>query len=119
MDYEINEFVEKNLHKMQFWYMKSGTAADVIISASPRFLVEKFSEKTTGFVVIASEIDSKTGEFLSKNCYGEEKVRRFRMQFPEGRIKEFYSDSDSDMPMAKMAKMAYKVCGDNIGLFKI
>ena len=119
VDCEIDVFVKKNLYKMQSWYMDSGNKEDLVISASPRFLIEKFSEKTTGFAVIATEVDKNTGKFLSRNCYGKEKIRRFREQFPEAAIEEFYSDSDSDMPMAEIAEKAYKVCGEKVCIFKI
>lgn len=114
IDSELELFACKNLYKMQKWYVDHAKDTDVVISASPRFIVEKFSEKSTGFAVIASEVDKNTGRFDSRNCHGEEKVRRFREVFTEGRIDEFYSDSDSDLPMARLAGEAYKVKKEKI-----
>ena len=51
----------------------------------------------------------KNGDYIGENCYGEEKVNRFYKEYPNGVIDEFYSDSDSDLPLAKLAKVAYKV----------
>lgn len=109
VDYEIDTFVKKNVCKIQKWYMDIHKKTDVVISASPEFIIEKFSQETTGFKVIASKVDKKTGKFQSLNCYGEEKVRRFRERFPEDNIECFYSDSHSDLPMAHIAKKAYLV----------
>lgn len=113
-DREINDFSDRYLCRMQSWYMKGGSSADVVISASPVFLIEQFSKKTTRFVVIASEVDMMTGRFWSRNCYGDEKIRRFRERFPDESVEEFYSDSDSDLPFARLAKRAYKVKKDVI-----
>lgn len=109
IDYEINVFVKSNVGKIQKWYLDMHGETDVVISASPEFLIEEFSKETTGFKVLASTVDKKTGEFKSRNCYGEEKVRRFKETFPEENIECFYSDSYSDLPMAKIAKKAYLV----------
>jgi phosphoserine phosphatase len=46
------------------------------------------------------------------NCHGEEKVRRYREAFGDAPIDEFYSDSYSDTPLAKLAAKAYLVKGD-------
>lgn len=109
IDCDIEEFIEKNCYKISKWYLDAQLPSDVIISASPRFLIEKFSEKSTGFTVIASEVNKKTGKFESKNCYGKEKVTRFQERFGNEKIDSFFSDSDSDLPMAQLAMKAYKV----------
>lgn len=64
--------------------------------------------------LIASDVDSRTGNFRSKNCYGEEKVERFRKRFPDVVIEEFYSDSYSDLPMAAISQRAFIVKGEEI-----
>lgn len=112
VDCEIDAFVKSNAYKIQQWYIDIHKETDVVISASPEFLIERFSRETTGFKVIASKVDKKTGQFQSQNCYGEEKVKRFREEYPVEDIECFYSDSSSDLPMAKIAKQAYLVKRD-------
>ena len=71
-------------------------------------------EKKLKIKVIASKVSKKTGEFLDKNCYGEEKVRRFNEEFNNKKIANFYSDSMSDLPLMKIAEHAYLVKKDSV-----
>lgn len=107
IDFVVEKFVASHQSKIYQWYAEVNEPTDVVISASPRFLIEEFSKKTFGFSVIATEVDKHTGEFLSPNCYGMEKVTRFRVQFSNENIEKFYSDSESDRPLAKLARKAY------------
>ena len=59
--------------------------------------------------LIASQVDPHTGRVLGPNCSGQEKVRRFREQYPDAQIEEFYSDSHNDDPLAHLAAKAYFV----------
>ena len=110
----LDEFVDREIGKIGQWYLERRNAGDVIISASPRFLVERFAERLGVEHVIASEVDKHSGAFLSKNCHGEEKVRRFYEEFPAGKVEEFYSDSLSDAPMARIAQKAFLVKGEEV-----
>ena len=58
--------------------------------------------------MIASLVDKTTGKLISKNCKGKEKVIRYKENFNE-KINEFYSDSYSDTPLAKISNKAYMV----------
>ena len=91
------------------WYRAQHQADDVIISASPRFLLEPICRELGITQLLASETDPKTGRFDGLNCPGEEKLRRFREKWPEGRIEKFYSDSHSDDPLAFAADQAFLV----------
>ena len=105
----IDQFVERNMKYINKWYYEKHEDDDVIISASPKFLIEKFAKKLNIENVLATEVEMKTGKFLSKNCHGEEKVRRFKLEFPNERIDNFYSDSKTDVYMAKLSKKSYMV----------
>lgn len=114
MDGAVAEFwsiEEKNIKK---WYLENKNESDVIISASPEFLVRPIMEKLGITGVIASVVDKKTGRYTGLNCYGEEKVERFLKIYKKGDVDEFYSDSYSDTPMARLSKKAYIIDGDNI-----
>ena len=56
----------------------------------------------------------KTGIYSGNNCHGEEKVARFNAAFPGAEIDNFYSDSHSDDPMARVAKRSFMVKGENL-----
>lgn len=96
------------------WYMAQRQADDVIISASPEFLLRPIADKL-GFFLIASRVDPRTGKTEGLNCHGEEKVRRFRALYPEEAVDRFYSDSLSDSPMARLAKEAFMIRKGRVG----
>lgn len=114
----LDDFVDKEMKNINLWYKKQHKPNDVIISASPYFLIKKFAQKLKVENVIASQVEIKTGKFYSKNCHGEEKVKRFREKFPNDIIDKFYSDSLSDFPMANVANISYKVKGEKIELWE-
>ena len=64
--------------------------------------------------MIASDVDITTGAFRSPNCYGNEKLRRFKEAFPGMNIEEFYSDSRSDQCLADIAEKAFIVKGEKV-----
>lgn len=94
--------------KISLWFLAQKKADDVVISASPDFLLRPICESLGITHLIASRVDAD-GRFIGENCRGEEKCRRFRAEFPDGIIDEFYSDSLSDLPMAAMAQKAFLV----------
>ena len=64
-----------------------------------------------GVTGIASPVSPKTGALLGPNCRGEEKVARLRQAYPNTPVEEFYSDSRSDAPLARLAGRAFLVKG--------
>ena len=63
---------------------------------------------------MASVVDEHTGKYSGINCHGEEKVRRYREMFGDIKIHEFYSDSYSDTPLAKISEKAFIVKGNQL-----
>lgn len=104
----VNSFWTDKWQGIGKWYLEKRKDDDIIISASPEFLVKPAGEKLK-VEVIATRMDEKTGKMLGLNCHDEEKVRRFKEEHPGGITEEFYSDSDNDIPMAKIAEKAFKV----------
>ena len=86
---------------------------DLVISASPEFLLKPL-EKKLNITVIASKVDINTGKYDGLNCYHAEKVKLFRELYTDGKIDTFYSDSYSDEPLALLADKAYIVDGDTL-----
>ena len=62
-----------------------------------------------GVNLLASRVSPADGKYDGLNCYGEEKVSRFRAAYGNVEIDEFYSDSLSDLPLAKLANKAFKM----------
>ncbi|MCX4248790.1 MAG: HAD-IB family phosphatase [Bacilli bacterium] len=87
---------------------------DIIISASPEFLLKPICKKLKVKDLIASDVDKKTGEFNSLNCYGREKIKRLNKKYKNVEIIEAYSDSYSDTPMLEIADKPYIVKGNRI-----
>ena len=96
----------ERIGRIQVWYLEQKRPDDVIISASPEFLLRPAAE-ALGVRLIASRVDPATGKYTGLNCHGEEKVRRFRAQFPGETPENFWSDSRSDTPMARLSARAY------------
>ena len=113
VDAEVEAFWAGHLGDINAWYLERRRADDLVISASPEFLLRPAAERL-GFRLIASRVDRRSGCALGDNCHGGEKVRRSREGYPEVEIGEFYSDSLSDTPLAKLAERAYLVKGQSL-----
>lgn len=123
VDDRIIEFTKAKACKIQDWYLTQKKETDVIITASPYFIVAPLMKMVGITNIIASDVDKKTGSFRGKNCHDTEKLVRFQQIYGNSMIDKFYSDSESDQTMADHAKEAYLVkngkvkpwkrCGDN------
>lgn len=110
IDKDINDFWIINKRKIKVFYLEQKKSDDVIISASPEFLLKPIYDELGINYLIASNVNCKTGKYSGINCHGKEKVRRFYENFGEKtKVDNFYSDSYSDTPMAEIAKKAYLV----------
>lgn len=110
---EVRLFWDKHIDNIKEWYYIKQKADDVIISASPEFLLKPICKKLGIKHLIASNVSADNGKYTGINCHGKEKVRLFKMQFNES-IDKFYSDSYSDTPLAKISKEAFMVKGQKI-----
>ncbi len=115
---DIEDFWNKHQHKIKGFYIDQQKSDDVIISASPEFLLEPICKRININHLIASKVDCKSGKYDGINCHGKEKVRRFYEVFENGKIDEFYSDSYSDTPLAQIADRAFIVKGNEISDWK-
>lgn len=113
----INEFWNIKDVKIKKWYLDSKKKTDIIISASPEFLLKPICDKLN-VNLIATIVDPKTGKIEGENCYGENKVIRFK-EYTTKKINKFYSDSYSDNPMALISKKAYIVNKNDINDWNI
>lgn len=113
VDAEVAAFWQTHFSDIHPWYLHKRRPDDIIISASPEFLLRPAAEKL-GVRLIASRVGKYTGLYEGANNSGREKVRRLRMAFPETAIAEFYSDSRGDTPLANLADRAFLVRGERI-----
>lgn len=91
---------------------------DIIISASPEFLLEPICKELGVECMMATKVDKSTGLFDGENCHGKQKVTRLYESYPEAQIDEFYSDMYCDTPLALLAKRAYIVKGEKLSPWK-
>ncbi len=117
VDKAVENFWAISEKKLKGWYLQQKQADDLIISASPEFLLRPVCHRL-GVTVMASRVDSRTGLYTGLNCHGQEKVRRLNQSCPNAHIQSFYSDSYSDQPLAEIADSAFMVDGDRIEPWK-
>lgn len=109
----LEDYWARNLHRVKQWYLDGQQESDIVISASPEFLLRPACERLGIRHLIASKVDIESGDCHGLNCHGEEKVRRYRLECEQVPF-HFYSDSLSDSPMARLAEKAFWVKGDSI-----
>lgn len=107
-DNYVKEFWKLNQKKIKSWYLNQKESTDIIISASPEFLLMPLKKNLKIDKIIATKVNKKTGKFEGKNCHDAEKVIRFKQECNK-KISEFYSDSMTDKPMMQLSKKAYLV----------
>lgn len=110
----VNEFWDGHEKNILEYYKRQRRADDIIISASPEFLLRPVCKRLGVERLIASRVDGKTGKYTGENCWGEEKVRRLEEEYGITSCGSFYSDSFSDAPLASIAESAYIVRGNNL-----
>ena len=102
LDQTVEAFWNKYRYKVASWYMRQARPSDIIISASPAFLLQPICSEI-GVRLIATRMDPHTGKIEGLNCHGAEKVDRLLSNFPACRIDCFYTDSMSDRPLMALA----------------
>ena len=99
---------EKNI--MKYYLDKKDHSKDIIISASPEFLLKPISKRLKVKYLIASRVDKETGKTTGYNCHDIEKVKRLNEVFDDYLVEETYTDSiKSDTPILMLANRQYLV----------
>lgn len=109
---DIELFWKKHEKNMQEWYLKIKQPTDLIISASPIYLIKPMTDKL-GVKLIATEVDLKTGKVI-KGIMKNQGKSRYILDQDMPVIDNFYSDSLSDTPIALLSEHAYLVKKDEI-----
>lgn len=117
LEAEVTAFWDRHQEKISKWYLDQRRSDDVVISASPVFLLSPICKQLGIEPPIATEIDPTAGKLKGENCKGGEKVRRFLAQYPNAEIQKFYSDSRTDAPLAALAQEAFLVQRNTLQLW--
>lgn len=72
---DINDFWNINIDKIKPFYKNQQQKDDVIISASPEFLLAPICKTLKINYLMASVVDEHTGKYSGINCHGEEKSK--------------------------------------------
>lgn len=115
---DLPQFWAENKLKIKPFYKDHRRPDDVIISASPEFLLKPICSELGVGCLMASRVDPATGKYTGINCHGKEKVRRFEEIYGDAVIDEFYSDAYCDTPLALKAVKSFMVKGDQISDWK-
>jgi phosphoserine phosphatase len=105
---EAELFWDRHIDRIYPWYLARRRDDDLIISASPDFLIAEACRRL-GIAHMATDMDPATGRLRGPNCWGGEKVRRYKAVYGDTPVEEFYSDSLSDLPMMALAARGYLV----------
>ena len=113
VEHLVKDFWDKRMHKIKPFYLQQQKEDDVILTASPTFMMREVCDRLGVRNLVATEFDLKTGTVKSA-CFRENKVACFFFAFPEGEIDSFYTDSINDSFLFPLAKHAFMVKGEKI-----
>ena len=108
VDALVKRFWDDNWDHFEPWYFKQQQPDDLIISASPDITLKEPARRL-GFALIATTTDPATGKIHGANNNRDAKVARYRAEYGDTPIENFYSDSLKDTPMARLANHAWLV----------
>lgn len=114
VDRLIENFWDIHIHKIAPWYFAQKKESDLVITASPEFLIEEACKRLRICRPIGSKVDKHTGLYSGENCKGQEKVIRFQQKYAHTEMEAFYSDSYADNPLAGIARESFLVKGDHV-----
>lgn len=110
IDKDINDYWDLHINEMNSFYFEKQKEDDLVISASATYMVSVAMERMGIKHLIATDVDKYTGEVLSSHCKGAEKVvRMVEAGYKLEDMDEFYSDSYTDVYLAREAKKAFLI----------
>ncbi|MBQ5969722.1 MAG: haloacid dehalogenase-like hydrolase [Clostridia bacterium] len=108
VEHLMQGFWDKRMHKIKPFYLAQKKADDVILTASPTFMMREVCDRLGVKNLVATDFDLETGK-VKNACFRENKIRCFFDAFPDGEIDAFYTDSVNDSFLFPLAKEAYMV----------
>ncbi len=102
---ETELFWQKYARKINPWFKdRDKSVKTIICSASPVFQIKPICDTLGVDLIVATEIDLKTGKAVGLNCKDEEKVVRMKRDAAEYTVRDVYTDNlKSDGPLLTLA----------------
>lgn len=113
----VKGFWDRHEKQIKPFYKELHRDDDVIITASPEFMMHDICERIGVRHLIATDFDIRTGE-IRRACFREGKISCFREAFPDGVIDDFYTDSINDEFLFPFAKRVFMVKKNKITQIK-
>lgn len=114
----VEDFWNSNTCTIRQWYLDQQKPDDLVISASPEFLLRPICQKHGISNLICSQVNPLIGQYSGENCHGQAKVDKYIELYGPEAPDSFYSDSYNDEPMARFARFAYFVRGNTVTPWK-
>ncbi len=109
----VKSFWDKKITKIKPFYFGIQKPDDVVITASPDFLIREACNRLGIENLISTKIDLVSGK-IEAPCFRESKIERFREVYPTEAIDDFYTDSMNDRFLMPFAKRVFIVKGSKI-----
>ena len=104
----VEQFWESNVHKLNKRILRLIGPDDVIISASPIFLLNGVRELLNTDRIIGTELDFEQKKITWFN-FGDNKVKRYKAIYGDRKPDAFYTDSYNDKDMMKISQEIFIV----------
>ena len=104
----VNQFWETHACKLNERILQLIEPDDIIISASPVFLLYGIRGKLNTDKIIGTEVDLAQKKITWFN-FGDNKVRRYRELYGDKKIDAFYTDSENDKNMMEISQEVFIV----------
>lgn len=104
----VEEFWLENIEKLYPNMLKKIKPEDVIITASPTFLIDGIKDVLNTDNILCTELDLEKGKISFLN-FKENKVKNFMKKYKGKKIEDFYTDSYNDKPLMNISKHVYLV----------
>jgi putative flippase GtrA len=110
----VQEFWEINKSKINSNYKNQLSKNDIIVTASPEFLVKYILKEYNLNNVIASKVDIKTGLYIGNDCSNEEIFNRLNSEFNNFNLANFYTGKISDKFLASKSIRSHLIVSDKV-----
>lgn len=114
---DMKDYWNKNCRKIKMLYFRQRTDNDLILSATPEFVLKEICRRLNIKNYIGTELDMETVK-VKHFCFRENKVVSFKKHYPNTRIENFYTDSLNDAPMMEISDNVYLVKGNKMKKIK-
>lgn len=104
----VKTFWETHVHKLNRKILQMVEPEDVIISASPIFLIDGIRAHLNTDKIIGTEVDLAQKKITWFN-FGDNKVKRYRTIYGDRKIDTFYTDSKNDKELMRVSRETYIV----------